>query len=202
MNFIINLDTRLFLLINGWHSETFDAIMWWVSGKITWWPFYLLLLMYLAWTKRWQLVLMLLFVVLTVTLTDQSSVHLFKRIFIRLRPCHEPALEGMVHIVNGKCGGMYGFISSHAANVFGITIMLLLWVRKWWFSTVMVTWATLVCYSRIYLGVHYPGDVICGALWGALCGWLMFLLFKFVIRKLPEQLWITQDKSVKVKGKS
>ena len=194
MDFLINLDTKFFLAVNGLHNETWDTIMVWVSGKTTWWPFYMLLLLFLAWTKRWQLAVMLFFVVAVITLTDQTSVHLFKNLFLRLRPCHEPSLEGMVHIVNGKCGGQYGFISSHAANAFGVALLLILWVRKWWFSTLMISWATLIGYSRIYLGVHYPGDVLGGALWGALCGWLMFMLFGYVLNKLPGKWFIIKSK--------
>jgi len=185
MSFLINLDTQLFLTINGCHNETWDTIMWWISGKTTWWPFYLLLLMFLAYKKRWQLAVMVIFIAVSITLTDQTSVHLFKNVFLRLRPCHEPALEGLVHIVNNKCGGQYGFISSHAANSFGVAMLTLLWIRTWWFSALMMTWATLIGYSRIYLGVHYPGDVIGGAIWGILCGWLVFLLFRWIMNKLP-----------------
>jgi len=116
---------------------------------------------------------------------------------MRLRPCHEPALEGLVHIVNGKCGGKYGFISSHAANTFGIAMMLLMWVKRRWFGVILMVWAALVSYSRIYLGVHYPGDVIGGAIWGVLCGWLMFLLFKFVIENLPDNWWVKEVKRQK-----
>ena len=185
MDFLLDLDTRLFLAINGWHNETWDIIMWWISGKTTWWPFYLALLIFLGWTRRWQLGIMILFIVIAITLTDQTSVHLFKNVFMRLRPCRDSALEGLVHIVNGKCGGKYGFISSHAANSFGVAVLVLLWVKRWWFSGIMILWAFLIAYSRIYLGVHYPGDVIGGALWGALCGWGVFELFKLLMKNLP-----------------
>lgn len=187
-----DLDTKLFLFLNGLHSEAFDNIMVWISGKTTWWPFYLLLLFYLGWTRRWQLVVIVLSISLAVTLADQTSVQLFKEVFERLRPCKEPALQDLVHLVNGKCGGMYGFVSSHAANTFAVAMLLLLIVRKGWFTALMLIWATVVGYSRIYLGVHYPGDVLGGALLGVLCGLLVYLLFAWTIKKLPSS-WKMQD---------
>ena len=193
MDWLLKLDTRLFLAINGWHNETWDGIMWWISGKVTWWPFYLLLLAFLAWKKRGQLLPMIVFIVLLIAVTDQTSVHLFKNIFERLRPCHEPALNGLVHLVNDRCGGSYGFISSHAANSFGVAFLVLLWIREKWFTALMVVWALLVSYSRIYLGVHYPGDVLVGGLWGAVCGWLVFLLFRWVRSRMPQTWWVVRE---------
>ena len=193
MDWILQLDTQIFLAINGWHNEVWDGIMWWISGKTTWWPFYLLLLTYLGWKKRWQLALMVLFIILGITLADQTSVHLFKNVFQRIRPCHEPSLEGLVHLVNNKCGGQFGFISSHAANTFGVAFLVLLWIRKRWFTGVMVIWALLVAYSRVYLGVHYPGDVLFGGIWGAGCGMLLFYLFRWVRSKLPQNWWVVQE---------
>ena len=185
MEWLLNLDTRLFLAINGWHSPWWDPVMWWISGKFTWWPFYLLLLGYLGVTRRWGVVLVVLFLAAGITLTDQTSVHLFKNVFQRLRPCHDPALEGMVHLVHNKCGGSYGFISSHADNPFGVAVMVAGWVRTGWMTLLMITWATLVGYSRIYLGVHFPGDVLAGAVWGAACGWLILRLYGWLLKKLP-----------------
>jgi len=192
IDWLVQLDTKIFLILNGLNSESFDVVMWWVSGKSTWWPFYVLLLGYLGWKKGWQLVPMILFIALVIVLADQISVHLFKNVFQRLRPCHEPSLEGLVHLVNNKCGGKYGFVSSHAANTFGLASLLFLWVRRRWFTVLMILWASLVGYSRIYLGVHYPGDVLFGSLLGVSCGWLSFYLFKLLISKLPSDWWIAK----------
>ncbi len=194
MDTLNQIDTQLFLFLNGFHTDTFDKIMVWISGKVTWWPFYLLLLAYLAWKRRLQIFPIILFITFCITLTDQASVHLFKEVFERLRPCREPALEGMVHMVNGKCGGLYGFVSSHAANSFGVAILLLLIIRKHWFAAVMLFWAALVSYSRIYLGVHYPGDILGGAMLGMLCGYLVYLLFRWAIPRIPAS-WNMTDPS-------
>jgi undecaprenyl-diphosphatase len=180
MDALIQFDQNLFLIINGLHSPFFDFLMYWFSDKYIWVPLYAFLLFLMFRENRNHFWLVLLMVALLVTLTDQISVKLFKDVFMRLRPCHEPALDGMVRTLYGQCGGKYGFVSSHATNTFGVAVFtgLVLTIRYKWIIPVMLAWAGLVSYSRIYLGVHYPGDVITGALTGAMTGYLVFLLFR------------------------
>lgn len=187
---LIALDKRIFLAINGWHGDAADVVMYWLSEKLIWAPLYALLL-FLMWrvykNMFWYIIPL---IILLVTLTDQASVVLFKDVFERLRPCHEPSLEGMVRILHGHCGGKFGFISSHAANTFGVAVFAgtLLFKRYKPALPLLVLWALCICYSRVYLGVHYPGDVLTGALVGVIIGWLMVMLFRFILSKKKANL--------------
>jgi undecaprenyl-diphosphatase len=172
-----HLDQQLLLFINSSHSPFFDKVMYAISGRVIWAPLYLAILIYLGFKYKRKFYIVLIIIALAITLSDQTSV-ILKNITMRLRPCHEPALAGLVHLVNGECGGLYSFVSSHAANSFNIALLSLLFIRKRWYTISIIFWAAIIGFSRIYLGVHYPGDVIFGSILGALIGWSMFRLYE------------------------
>ena len=169
-------DQQLFLFINSSNSPFFDHFMYAISGRLIWVPLYLAILIYLGIKYKRKFLIILIFIILAATLADQSSVFV-KNIFHRLRPCHEPSIIGIVHLVNGECGGVYGFVSSHATNCFDVALLSLLFIKKRWYTISIIFWAGIIGYSRIYLGVHYPGDVICGSFLGAFIGWSMYNLY-------------------------
>jgi len=181
---IEQLDQKLFLLINSMNSPFWDQVMFAISGKIIWVPLYVAILIWLGINYKKRFPLILLCIIIAAAIADQGSVHLFKNVFHRLRPCHEPSLEGLVRLVDGKCGGLYGFVSSHATNSFNVALLSLLFIRKKWYSISILIWASAIGYSRIYLGVHYPGDVICGAILGAFIGWGVYQLYVLIDRKI------------------
>ena len=160
-------DHDLFLWLNGLHSEALDFIMWHVSGKLQWIPLYLFLLVVLFKKYGKSVWVIVLAAALAVALADQFSVKLFKEVFERWRPCHNSDLKDLVHTVNNKCGGRFGFVSSHAANSFATATLLGLFINRK-ALTLLLFWASIVSYSRVYLGVHYPLDILGGAMWGVL----------------------------------
>lgn len=191
MSFIDSIkafDTNLFLFFNGKHNAFFDTVMFWTSYKFTWIPLYAVFL-FLAFKyfgkKVW---LVALAAALLIVLSDQISVHVFKNVFLRYRPCHNLMLQAKVHLNDG-CGGTYGFISSHAANTFALAMFLSLLFkeRMKFFTPLVFLWAVFVSYSRIYNGVHYPADVAVGAIVGMGIGIAVFKLFQYANNKITHE---------------
>lgn len=169
-------DTKLFFYINGKHNSFFDEIMYLASDKWFWVPFYFILLLLLLKFFKKKTIVLIPIIALTITLCDQMASHLIKNIFLRLRPSHEPDLIPYIHLSKAGAGGMYGFVSSHSANVWGLTtfLLFLLPTKYNWLKAVMIFWAILVSYSRIYNSVHYPLDVLGGMTVGITMGSLVY----------------------------
>ncbi|HPT03085.1 MAG TPA: phosphatase PAP2 family protein [Bacteroidales bacterium] len=195
MYLLQSIDTQAFLTLNGIHSPFFDFIMYWLSDKMIWFHMYILFIFLIIYYYRYKGLIILLGVGIVVLISDQLASGLLKELVHRLRPSHEPSLAGMIHI-NGGPGGLYGFASSHAANVFGMATFLWLTLKPWlnWMRYWLVIWAFLVSYSRIYNGVHYPGDVIVGILIGIIVGWTIARLYWFLNTKFKRTFeWEPSD---------
>jgi undecaprenyl-diphosphatase len=177
------IDSSLFLWLNGHHSPAWDKLMWHISGKIEWVPFYLLLIGYLIYRYKQKSIFLIIAIVLAVTLADQLAVKAFKEVFQRLRPSNDPIIGNLVHVVNNYKGGSFGFVSNHAANTFALASFLCFIFKNTAFRILILIWATIVSYSRIYLGVHYPGDVICGAMLGIICSWLVYIAYQYLVNQ-------------------
>jgi len=166
------IDYKLFFLVNDtWKNSFFDTIMPWARNPSVWIPLYLILFVFYWFDFRKNIIWILLFAGLTVLLTDQISAHLIKQLVHRLRPCATPELIGHIHVLIG-CGSGYSFVSSHATNHFGLALFFISLSAKkyWWFTPVFLFWAALISYAQVYVGVHFPIDVICGGILGACIG--------------------------------
>jgi undecaprenyl-diphosphatase len=165
------IDENIFLYLNSQHNSFFDQLMWLFSDRIFWIPLYawFLWMMYKKYPKHYWTVIVA--VVLMIVVSDQLC-NLAKLIVLRPRPSQEPHLQSLVHIVNGYRGGMYGFYSSHASNAFSVAFFLItvLSGERKYIIPVCLSYAILTAYSRVYLGVHYPGDIFAGAIIGTLLG--------------------------------
>ena len=185
MDTLLELDKDLLIFLNSFHADWLDPIMFWLTKTIVWLPLYLFLLYLSIRQFKKQTWVVLVGIGLTILLADQITSGLMKPFFERLRPSRDPGLEGLIHLVNGYKGGKYGFASGHAANTFGTATFFFLVFRNIhpWIKWIFV-WAALMTYTRIYLGVHYPGDILVGGMIGCSVGWIGYKTFSLILRKL------------------
>ncbi len=168
-------DEQLLIFLNQFHSPMFDSIAFYLTKTEFWIPLYGFLLYLIFRDHKKQGWVAVAGIALSIIITDQITSGLMKPYFERLRPSHEPALEGILHLVDNYRGGLYGFASSHAANTTGIAVFVFLLLRPTytWAWTIFI-WAAIMSYTRIYLGVHYPGDILTGAVVGVIGGYISF----------------------------
>lgn len=200
IDFFEEIDRQIVVAVNSWNTPFLDEVMWWISARITWVPLYFFLV-YLAYKKldKRTFFLFIGFVIATVAITDLVSVHAFKNVFLRYRPSHNLLITNQLHyyeIKPGKYyqGGPYGFVSSHAANYLAIATSVLLVLNKYYSNLkwLLLFFGVLICYSRIYLGVHYLSDILVGALVGS---GIAFLLYKFAFQPLRKKITTSSQTS-------
>jgi len=189
METLIQLDKELLIWLNSHNTPFWDVVMMFFTRKEFWIPLYLLLLYQIYKFKGKEAVWWILGAFLLVFLCDQISTQFFKNVFERFRPSRDPSLKGMINLVSGYTGGRFGFVSSHATNSFGFALFTSLLFKNRLYTLFVFSWSLLVAYTRIYLGVHFPGDIIGGMFLGLLLGFGVYRLTKWwTIRKGFTQL--------------
>ncbi len=193
---LINLDKQLLLAMNGSDSLFWDGVMLVYTSTIIWIPLALALIYLLIKNNNlMNFIVLLVMCAIVIALTDGITSTICKPLFARFRPTHDPEIMYLVDVVDNYRAYKYGFMSSHAANSFGIAVFVMLLVKNKLLSISLILWALINCYSRIYLGVHYPGDIICGAVTGILSGVLVYKLYSYIREKMRSghRGWISDN---------
>ena len=188
---LVQWDKEIFLFLNGLGTETWDGFWLVVTNKWGSIPFYVLLLFLSIKCLGWKRTgILLIGIALLITVTDQMA-NFFKYGVGRFRPCHEAHFNGIMRLVKRSCGGKYGFFSAHAASSMALAsyFMVILGKRLRWLPFILLIWAIAVGYSRIYIGVHYPLDVIVGMSVGLFFGWLFARLYHITVMRMPH--WVS-----------
>jgi undecaprenyl-diphosphatase len=180
---LLKLDKKIFLFINGLHNPWLDPVMFAISDKLIWVPLYIFLLYVVLRKYRNESWVPLLAILVMIVISDQTNTAILKPFFERLRPSRDPSIAQFVHIVDNYKGGLYGFASSHASNTFALALFFFILFKKthpW--IVILFVWAVMVSYSRIYLGLHYPGDVLGGIVVGCLSALLGLKIYGWLSR--------------------
>lgn len=180
----MSIDASITLWFNGMGQPWLDPIVMALTRPTTWTPLYAILI-FLIWKRLgWRHTLIILVGTgICVVIADQFASGICKPLFHRLRPTHEPTLEGIVRVVNNYRSGLYGFFSSHAANTCAIALYLSFVLRSRAVTALLFAYAAINCWTRLYLGVHYFGDILVGIIWGCLTGFAVLRLYKWVLAK-------------------
>ena len=184
MEQLVELDHELFLFLNKFGNPTWDDFWNFITNKFASIPFYALLVFFLYRALGWKRTLLcLVLVAAVITCTDQLS-NLFKNYFERPRPCRQEGVMEYARFVAVRCG-RYGYFSAHAASSAALVVFMGMILKNYWkhIFAVLIVWGLLVSYSRIYIGVHYPGDVLTGWILGITIGYIFYLLFRFLLKK-------------------
>jgi undecaprenyl-diphosphatase len=191
----IELDKILLLQWNGSDSLFWDGFMWVSTSTFIWIPLGIVLLYVIIRNNSpKEAFITLLAIALVITLADQISSGICKPLFARFRPTQDPEIMYLVDTVNGYRGGRYGFISSHAANTFAMAVFVSLLTKSKRLAVVLLSWAVLNAYSRIYLGVHYPVDILFGTIAGCLVGWGIYQIYKRLnVRKSTQRVYVSNQ---------
>ncbi|MBX2846433.1 MAG: phosphatase PAP2 family protein [Saprospiraceae bacterium] len=188
---LINSDEALFLYLNNLGTEQWDGFWLFVTNKKSWIPLYALLLALLGFKlANWRKLLLLVVVVALLVLFVDQSTNWFKDGFQRFRPCYTPELDGLMRLVRSYCGGKHSFFSGHSSNSFAIALFIGLLYNRFGklLLPFMLIWAGFIAYSRVYVGVHFPLDIVCGALWGSMFGYMAYRLFLWGEHRLEKTL--------------
>jgi undecaprenyl-diphosphatase len=190
-----DLDVKLFIYLNGLGTESWDGFWNFVTHRFTWVPIYLLLLYLVYRIAGWKgLVYYLVAITILIYVVDQTTYYWFKAVFQRPRPSRPESGIADIIRITGSPGGKWGFISAHASNTFAIAVFLGYQIKKIFkpAAVLFVLWAVFISYSRIYVGVHYPADLLVGALWGSFVAFLFLYVLK--ITNLNEKLDLSKFK--------
>lgn len=179
MEEIIQFDKQLLLMVNGSDSLFLDYLILILTNAKTWIPLYIGLFYVVVKTNKnvREVLLILVAAGLCALLAGAVDDQIVKPLVARWRPTHDPEIGALVDVANGYRGGNYGFFSAHASNTFSIAIFFSLLMRQRLLTVFLVVWSLINCYTRLYLGVHYPGDILVGLLWGGFVGWLVYRLY-------------------------
>jgi len=181
---LIEWDKEVLIFLNSFHTPWLDPVMLLITKTFFWLPLYAVLVFLLFKNFKKEAWFILIGAVITIILCDQITSTFMKPFFARLRPSQDPTMTGLLHHVDGYKSGLYGFASGHAANTFGVALFVWLVLRPIYSRIGLIfIWAILMTYTRIYLGVHYPGDILVGGIIGLSCGYLGYKLSRYLRKR-------------------